>query len=66
MQIRYIAGSNGDSANQHIGLGDLSYDACVVLPANAMSARSLSSSRAQVPLSSGEPSFIESDETVDS
>ena len=30
--IRYIAGINGDSGNQHIGLGDLSYDAC--LPTN--------------------------------
>ncbi|HET6671769.1 MAG TPA: hypothetical protein VFG92_00190 [Agromyces sp.] len=64
--IRYIAGITGNSGNQHIGLGDLSYDACVVLPANAMSARSMSSTRAPVPLSTGEPSFVQSDESVDS
>lgn len=64
VQIRYIAGINGNSGNQHIGLGDLSYDACVVLPAGTMSARS--TPRVPVPLSTGEPSFIQSDESVDS
>ena len=66
VQIRYIAGIKGDSQNQHIGLGDLSYDACVVLEPNGMSARSMSSARVPVPLSSGAPTFIQSDGSVDS
>jgi len=41
--IKYVAGMNGRSTNQHIGLGDLSYNACVVA-----GARSLTSSREAV------------------
>lgn len=52
--FRYVAGLTGNSANQHIGLGDLSYSACIP-PAGptSRSARSLSAPRATVPLTSG-------------
>ena len=39
--FRYVAGLTGDSQNQHIGLGDLSYAAC--LPAGGPSARAMRS-----------------------
>lgn len=68
VKIRYIAGIKGDSANQHIGLGDLSYEAC--LPGGGThhgpSARSLAATRYQVPTSAGEPAFVASDGSVDS
>ncbi|WP_139230886.1 hypothetical protein [Microbacterium sp. cf046] len=38
--IRYIAGITGNSGNQHIGLGNLSYSACVFPTAKSSSARS--------------------------
>lgn len=38
--IRYIAGITGNSGNQHIGLGNLSFNACVFPTSTSFSARS--------------------------
>jgi len=64
VKIRYIAGITGNSSNQHIGLGDLSYEAC--LPSTGVTARSRSVARTLVPTSEGEPEFVPSDESFDS
>lgn len=48
--IRYRAGADGNSANQHIGIGNLSYNACIPPGAGGTSVRSLSKSAAVAPL----------------
>lgn len=68
--IRYIAGKNGSSQNQHIGLGNLSHDVeCA--PATGISSANkqrLAATQAQesVPLYTGEVIFSESDGLSDS
>lgn len=48
--FRYVAGLTGNSANQHIGLGDLSYSACVPAggPTGRSAARSFIEPRASI------------------
>ncbi|MCI1748710.1 MAG: hypothetical protein LKI24_11870 [Acidipropionibacterium sp.] len=48
VQITYIAGQKGSSASQHIGIGDISYDACVVSVSSAKT-RSVNPSRTAIP-----------------
>lgn len=63
--IRYIAGMTGNSANQHVGLGNLSYQACV--PPTSRSARSAAPQATQAfitALPSGS-ALVESDGSVD-
>lgn len=63
--IRYVAGATGYSQNQHIGLGDLRYEACLP-PTGGRQARSLSTAtRPQAPLSTGEFVPVESDGSQD-
>jgi hypothetical protein len=57
--FRYVAGLTGNSANQHIGLGDLSYSACVPAagPSARSAARSFSEPRASIGTSDAEAAF---------
>lgn len=48
--IRYISGITGSSTNQHIGIGDLSYDACIVGGNVSARSRSAVPDRTPVPL----------------
>lgn len=64
--VRYRAGITGTSSNQHIGLGNLRYSACV--PAGQMrQARTLSvqSQPEEIRVTEGEIVFVESDGTQD-
>lgn len=67
--IRYVAGITGNSGNQHVGIGNLSYNACVTPTgptARSLSARSVAPSGDQgllVPPTGGTP--IESDGSTD-
>lgn len=66
--IRYRAGVTGDAVSQHIGLGDLSYDACV-LPAgraDAVQSRAKSIDRSLVAIDTESPELDESETDVDS
>ncbi|BDZ54247.1 hypothetical protein [Agromyces marinus] len=66
--IRYRAGLSGRSSNQHIGLGDLRYEACVLpSPQQSRQARSFAPvDRPLAPLSSGTPQFVPEDASQDS
>lgn len=46
--VTYIAGITGNSQNQHIGIGDISFDACIVAGKGAKSAMS-ASARTAIP-----------------
>lgn len=60
--IKYIAGITGNSGNQHIGLGNLSYSAC--LP-NARQARLAAGAAVEVQVNSEPIQFVETDGTQD-
>lgn len=64
VQLRYRAAVSGNSTNQHIGLGNLSYSACVD-PSRSTTRRSATVTPTQVQVSQGEVVFVESDGTVD-
>lgn len=55
VSIRYVAGITGSSSNQHIGLGDLSYDACLELPQRTTRARSVPAVRRPIAVSRDTP-----------
>lgn len=40
VKVRYLAGATGDAQSQHIGIGNLSYDACVASTTRSLAARS--------------------------
>jgi hypothetical protein len=65
--FRYVAGLTGNSANQHIGLGDLSYSACVPAggPSARSAARNLSQPRAWIGTDDAEAAF-EAEDGADS
>lgn len=66
VKVKYRAGIDGSSSNQHIGLGNLRYAACV--PAGQMrQARTLSvqSQPEEIRVTEGEIVFVESDGTQD-
>jgi len=73
--IRYRAGITGNSGNQHIGLGDLSFENCPVteenLSAQTLQGTALRSAPSSQPrprheASSGTPKFVPCDGTADS
>ncbi|GAA3633006.1 hypothetical protein GCM10022200_15050 [Microbacterium awajiense] len=61
--LRYIAGITGDSDNQHIGVGDLSYLAC--LPGGTQRAARAMAAPQRHRISTGAPSFLTSDGSSD-
>lgn len=65
--LRYIAGINGNSANQHIGLGDMRFSACPEPTRAKSSARSIApdETRDEVLVGTGDLLFVESDGSQD-
>ena len=64
ISIRYVAGVTGDSQNQHVGIGDFSYNVC--LPPSQQAAQSrMAAGRYPADISSGEPAFVAGDGSVD-
>ena len=66
VKFRYIAGINGNSQNQHIGLGTSAMTHAYPTTRRDKTARTLPTGRQHVQVSAVEPTFIESDGTVDS
>lgn len=71
VRVRYVAGADGNSQNQHIGLGDLSYQACILPNGTAQPGgvlpqqRTLGVQPGVRRLSTGTPKFVTSDGTAD-
>lgn len=65
VSIRYVAGATGNSQNQHVGIGDFSYNACVPARRSAPQARMVAG-RVPAETSFGEPVFVASDGSTDS
>ncbi|MGA4670187.1 hypothetical protein ACPCG0_10410 [Propionibacteriaceae bacterium Y1923] len=63
VQIRYVAGQRLTAANQHIGLGDISYNDCV-MPGSGQQRR-MAETRQKVELSTEAPAFLPEDGAED-
>lgn len=64
VSFRYVAGTNGDSQNQHIGLGDISFTDCVSDPGSSRRMLRRPATATPIPDDLAESS-AESDGTVD-
>jgi hypothetical protein len=58
LSIRYLAGATGNSSNQHVGIGDFSYNVC--LPPGRGGQSRMAAGRFPVDVSTGEPAFVAS------
>lgn len=63
--IRYLAGITGNSGNQHIGLGNLSYSACLPPTSKSSLARSAAPAPQELIVPPNDLVLVESDGSVD-